>query len=279
MDGGAGAAPAAHLPPSAAPQSTLAPIAGNPAADSGSASSEPASTGTGVPVPSRPAPTQPAPSAGCAPPVAMSASPTAGAAGSGAGTGPTAGSGNAGSSGAVATAAVSGNCPPAPATPTTPTGPDALTLTPTQAKPLADGSFAFPASAVPPTNESPGFRFAGVPTDARSLALVFRDVSSATPPVKWILWDIAPGTREVPANLGAGPHPAQVAGTSQLGSLGNQGYAGPCCSDHVYEWVLYALDVASLPGTERLSTAEIRTNLLLAHDVAQSKPLMMRIMP
>jgi Raf kinase inhibitor-like YbhB/YbcL family protein len=128
-------------------------------------------------------------------------------------------------------------------------------------------------------NVSPGFRFAGVPPDAKSLALVFRDVSSATPPVKWVLWDIAPGVSEVPANLGTSPHPAQVPGTSQLGSLGNQGYAGPCCDDHVYEWILYALDVASLPGTERQSTAQIRMNLLLEHDVAQSKPLMMRIMP
>jgi len=117
------------------------------------------------------------------------------------------------------------------------------------------------------------------PAQAKSLALVFRDVSSATPPVKWILWDISPTSAEIPANLGNDAHPAQLAGTSQLGSLGNQGYAGPCCADHTYEWILYALDVAMLPGTERLSTAQIRMDLLLAHDVAQSKPVMMRIMP
>ena len=154
-----------------------------------------------------------------------------------------------------------------------------LTLTATDAKPLADQSFAFPASALPPLNRSPGFRWAGVPATAKSLALVFRDVSSATPPVKWILWDVPAVVMEVPANLGSSAHPTQIPGSSQLGSLGNQGYAGPCCDDHAYEWILYALDVASLAGTERMSTAQIRMDLLLQHDVAQSKPVMMRIEP
>jgi Raf kinase inhibitor-like YbhB/YbcL family protein len=154
-----------------------------------------------------------------------------------------------------------------------------LTLTPTDAKALPDGAFAFPASALPPMNQSPAYAWTGVPAEAKSLALVFRDVSSATPPVKWILWDIPPTTTQVPANMGSSPHPTQIPGSSQLGSLSNQGYAGPCCSDHEYEWILYALDVATLPNTERASTAQIRMDLLLKHDVAQSKPVMMRIMP
>jgi Raf kinase inhibitor-like YbhB/YbcL family protein len=143
---------------------------------------------------------------------------------------------------------------------------------------LSDGFVAFPASALPPMNQSPAFSWTSIPAQAKSLALVFRDVASATPPVKWILWDIAPTVTHIPANISAASaQPAQVPGARQLGSLGNQGYAGPCCADHDYEWTLYALDVATLPGTQGLSTAQIRMNLLLEHDVAASKPVMMRI--
>jgi phosphatidylethanolamine-binding protein (PEBP) family uncharacterized protein len=154
-----------------------------------------------------------------------------------------------------------------------------LTLTPTDAKALSDGFFAFPASALPPVNQSPAYAWTGVPAEAKSLTLVFRDVSSAAPPVKWILWDIPPNTMQVPANMGSSAHPTQIPGSSQLGSLGSQGYAGPCCSDHEYEWVLYALDVPMLPNSERLSTGQIRMDLLLKHDIAQSTPVLMRIMP
>ena len=129
-------------------------------------------------------------------------------------------------------------------------------------------------------NQSPAFSWTGVPERAQSLALVFRDVSSSTPPVKWILWDIPPSVSQIPANVpGDAAHPGQVPGTTQLGSLGNQGYAGPCCTDHEYEWTLYALDVPMLQGTERLSTAQIRMSLLLEHNIAASAPVMMRIMP
>jgi hypothetical protein len=43
--------------------------------------------------------------------------------------------------------------------------------------------------------------------------------------------------------------------------------------------VLYALDMPMLQGTQRLTTAQIRMNLLLTHKIAASPPLMMRIMP
>jgi phosphatidylethanolamine-binding protein (PEBP) family uncharacterized protein len=71
--------------------------------------------------------------------------------------------------------------------------------------------------------------------------------------------------------------PSQVPGASQLGSLGNQGYAGPCCVGNKYEWILYALDVAELPGTERLSTAQINMDVIPMHTVEKSKAVMMRI--
>jgi Raf kinase inhibitor-like YbhB/YbcL family protein len=156
------------------------------------------------------------------------------------------------------------------------TGP--LTLHAVDAKELGDGFVAFPDAARPPMNQSPGFRWTGVPIEAKSLALVFRDVSSPVPPVKWVLWNMPPDRTEIPANVsGNAAMPAMVPSASQLGSLGNQGYAGPCCVGNEYEWILYALDVAELPGTERLSTAQINMNIIPMHTLEKSDPVMMRI--
>ncbi len=135
----------------------------------------------------------------------------------------------------------------------------------------------FPANALPPTNASPEFSWTGVPKDAKSLTLVFRDLSAGA--VKWVLWDIPPTVTHVPSGVAATPNPSEVPGSSQLGSLGNQGYAGPCCVNNQYEWVLWALDVDKLPGVAGLSTAQIRNSVLPAHEVAATKPLIMRIMP
>jgi phosphatidylethanolamine-binding protein (PEBP) family uncharacterized protein len=117
-----------------------------------------------------------------------------------------------------------------------------------------------------------------VPVQAESLVLVFRDVTSDTPPVKWVLWNIPPQVSEIPANVsGSSAMPSQVPGASQLGSLGNQGYAGPCCVGNEYEWTLYAMDVAELPGVARLSTAQIYMNVLDEHTIERSKSVMMRL--
>jgi phosphatidylethanolamine-binding protein (PEBP) family uncharacterized protein len=71
--------------------------------------------------------------------------------------------------------------------------------------------------------------------------------------------------------------PAEVPGASQLGTLSNKGYAGPCCAERIYEFVLWALDVEKLPDAAGRTTAELLETVLPAHDVAATKPLKMRI--
>jgi Raf kinase inhibitor-like YbhB/YbcL family protein len=181
-----------------------------------------------------------------------------------------AGSTAAGSGGATLVVGGAAGAPPSPVGP--------LTLTAVDAEALSDGFVAFPETARPPSNRSPGFRWTGVPAEAKSLVLAFRDVSSPIPPVKWLLWNIPPDRTEIPADVsGASAMPSEVAGASQLGSLGNQGYAGPCCVGNEYEWVVYALDVAELPDTAGRSTAQIHANLLPEHTIEQSEAVMMRI--
>ena len=137
-------------------------------------------------------------------------------------------------------------------------------------------TYAFPSDALPPTNHSPEFSWSGVPTAAKSLVLTFRDDTAGA--VKWVLWDMPPSTMRVPAGVGTtAAMPSEVPGSSQLGSLGNQGYAGPCCMQNHYQFVLWALDVDKLPDTSGLSTAQIYDMLLPKHMLAKTPTIAMQI--
>jgi Raf kinase inhibitor-like YbhB/YbcL family protein len=194
------------------------------------------------------------------------ATPAAGSGGTSGGAASTAGAGGSATAGQTSTAAGTGGASAA----------DGFSLAPVGVPMLNAQEFAFPASALPPTNQSPEFNWSGVPTGTKSLALVFRDLSAGA--VKWVLWDIPPTLMRVPTGVSNQANPPEIPGSSQLGSLGNQGYAGPCCTSNQYEFVLWALDVDKLPGTARLSTAQIRDTLLTAHDLVSTKPVLMRIM-
>ena len=152
--------------------------------------------------------------------------------------------------------------------------PEPFTLTALDVEMYSATEVQFPDSALPPTNESPGFEWSGVPAEAKSLVLAFTDVSG--PAYKWIVWDIPPTTTGLPAAMSDAAMPTEVPGASQLGSLGNQGYAGPCCADNHYEFVLWALDVDKLPDVERMSTAQIHNDVLPMHEIAKTPPVKMR---
>ena len=137
---------------------------------------------------------------------------------------------------------------------------------------LAKGAdLIFPKSASYPDDQSPAFSFAGVPAGAKSLALTFVDQSIGA--VKWVVWDIPPGTPGLPGNLSKTPHPAELPTSTQRGSLGRTGYSGPGVKGpplHTYEFQLYALDVEQLPGTQGADTVTVRSKLLAAHTLAKS---------
>jgi phosphatidylethanolamine-binding protein (PEBP) family uncharacterized protein len=70
--------------------------------------------------------------------------------------------------------------------------------------------------------------------------------------------------------------PSEVPGSSQLGSLDNQGYAGPGSGARQYDFKLWALDTAKLPVTRGLTTAQIHRDVLPAHDIAITEPILVR---
>lgn len=190
--------------------------------------------------------------------------------GSMAGAGGNASSGGAGSAGSGVTNAGSGGASAPPASD------EMFALMPVDF-PMVMGKLAFPASAIAGMDRSPGFTWTGVPKDAKSLAFVFRDPGiSAT---KWLVWDIAPTTTMIPSGvMPSNAKPPELPGASQLGSLMNQGYAGPVRTGLMYEFTLWALDVANLPVTPTMTTAEIFDSLLPAHKVAVTAPVVVTLL-
>lgn len=87
-------------------------------------------------------------------------------------------------------------------------------------------------------NLSPPLAIEGVPPEAKSLALVMDDPDApAGVWVHWVLWNIDPGTLQIPQG--------HVPGGAQQGmnSWGKKGYGGPCppSGTHRYFFRLFAL--------------------------------------
>lgn len=148
----------------------------------------------------------------------------------------------------------------------------AFVLTPVDF-PMYEDELTFPQTANPPTNQSPEFTWTGVPAEARTLALAFRDLGNSA--VKWIIWDMPPSLTHIPSNIEPVAMPSEIPGSSQLGSLDNQGYAGPGMGARQYDFTLWALDTEKLPVTARMTTVQIH-ELLEAHEISKTPPVLVR---
>lgn len=96
-------------------------------------------------------------------------------------------------------------------------------------------------------NHSPQLSIRGVPSDARSLALVLHDPDA---PVEggfdhWVVFDLPPDTTSLPD----GVDPMALGAHEGTNDFGRPGYGGPCPPSgpaHRYVFTLYALDVPHL---------------------------------
>ncbi len=119
-------------------------------------------------------------------------------------------------------------------------------------------------------DHSPPFAWGAGPSGTLSYALVLHDTFQTPPFVHWALWDIPAATTSLPESLATTATLTTPAGAKQVAGQG-MGYLGPCPPNnavHTYVFTLYALDVATLPGTTT-STAAVVT-AIQAHDLASA---------
>ena len=122
-------------------------------------------------------------------------------------------------------------------------------------------------------NTSPELTWTGNAMGALSYAVVFTDTNNDL--VHWVIYDIPATATGLPANVQKAYAPNNVAGAHQTQSYqAVRGYLGPCppAQDgaHIYEFAVYGLDVATLPGTTMATTRAQAVPLILQHQTAKA---------
>jgi len=139
---------------------------------------------------------------------------------------------------------------------------------------LAEGAAFAAANTCDGANTSPPFAWSGAPGGTLSYALVLTDKTNGL--VHWAIYDIPASFADAPAAIAQGYQPAAPAGAKQAKSIAGQPvYSGPCPPKgggaHNYEFALYAMNVAALPGTTANTTKEQIVTLLGASVVGVAK--------
>jgi Raf kinase inhibitor-like YbhB/YbcL family protein len=123
-------------------------------------------------------------------------------------------------------------------------------------------------------DSSPQLSWTGTPSGTMSYAILFTDKDNSGL-LHWAIWDIPGSATGLPENVEKMFMPSNVAGARQSSYQSpTKGYLGPCPptgTTHNYELVLYAIDVATLPGTSMTTTPGQARTIIDAHDLASAK--------
>lgn len=96
-------------------------------------------------------------------------------------------------------------------------------------------------------DRSPALSWSDPPPDTKSFTLVLSNLDATPPFIHWVLYDLPPDTRSLPAAIP--PQPFLDAGVQGKNDFGQYGYRGPCSPNQQrYVFKLYAVDtVLDLP--------------------------------
>jgi Raf kinase inhibitor-like YbhB/YbcL family protein len=101
----------------------------------------------------------------------------------------------------------------------------------------------------------------------QSYAIVFLDTDNGW--THWVMWDIPADVTALEEGLGEGYELDHPAGAKQAGGNDLDQYFGPCPQGnrHLYEFTLYALDVATLPDVDEGSDPDDVIEALESHAI------------
>jgi len=139
---------------------------------------------------------------------------------------------------------------------------------------LTEGAMIAMANTCDGGNTSPQLDWSGNAMGAMGFAVVLTDKSNNL--VHWVIYDIPGSATGLPANVEKVYAPTNVPGAHQTLSYQNvRGYLGPCPPQgggpHTYEFAVYAVDVATLPGTAMGSTRAQVVPIITMHQTALAK--------
>jgi len=112
-------------------------------------------------------------------------------------------------------------------------------------------------------NTSPALSWSAGPAGTLSYAIVFTDITPGAVLIHSAIWDIPASVTSLPEGVMKVAMPVVPAGSKQCRSYDPSviGYNGPCPgSMHTYQFKLYAINAAALPGVTTNSTrAQVQT--------------------
>ncbi len=136
----------------------------------------------------------------------------------------------------------------------------AFTLTSTA---YAEGGVIPRAQSCQGVNTSPALSWTVGPAGTMSYAIVFTDITPGAVLIHSAIWDIPANATSLPEGVMKVAMPAVPAGAKQCRSYDTAviGYNGPCPGRrHTYQFKLYAINAATLPGVTTNSTlAQVQT--------------------
>jgi Raf kinase inhibitor-like YbhB/YbcL family protein len=137
---------------------------------------------------------------------------------------------------------------------------------------FAEGGVIPDENACAGANISPELNWTPGPAGTMGYAVVFTD-TSPPPLVHWVIYDIGGTATGLPADVENTYAPTDVPGAHQTISYspGIRGYLGPCPGTmHTYQFEVFALDVATLPGATMATTRAQAVAIIETHDLASA---------
>jgi Raf kinase inhibitor-like YbhB/YbcL family protein len=124
-------------------------------------------------------------------------------------------------------------------------------------------------------NTSPQLTWTAGPSGTLSYAVVLTDLTLTPHLIHWAIYDIPSTERGLPANVENVYAPSNVPDAHQAISVHapTVGYYGPCPPQpppHTYEFAVYAILAATLPGSTMDTTRDDAVALITAHQLAHA---------